>query len=156
MRFFAVVALVSFGFAGLAWAKRLPPAEVPAVTDGTLRYEAPHHVDPCSQSGGCVVARDAVTGEQRWVVQLYVTVYDPFLERDVQDVYISSLTLTDGVLSVLDEKGRRFDISTTTRAVSRPSGQGCSSAPSSWWLLPALLWLARQRARRSSTRTFTN
>lgn len=117
-----------------------------------LRYEAPHQLNPCHQRGGCVVASDAVTGEQKWVVQVYCTAYDPFLEQDVQDVFITSLTLTNGVLSVLDEKGRQFQISTTTRVVTGANGgcvgQGCSSAPASWWLgLPALLWLVRRQVR---------
>lgn len=138
---FAVVATL---VASLAWSKGVAPAEIPPVSDGVLRYEAPHQLGPCLQRGGCVVARDAITGEQKWVVQVYTTVYDPFLEQDVQDVFITSLTLANGVLSVVDQKGRHFQISTTTRVVTGDGG--CSSAPASWWLgLPALLWLVRRR-----------
>ena len=67
------------------------------------------------------------------MVQVYCTAYDPFLEQDVQDVFITSLALANGVLSVVDEKGRQFQISTTTRVVTGATGgcirQGCSSAP---------------------------
>lgn len=150
----AVVAGMVVLVAGLAWARRAAPAEVPPVTDGVLRYEVPHQLNPCHQRGGCVVASDAVTGQQKWVVQVYCTAYQPFLEQDVQDVFITSLTLTNGVLSVVDEKGRQFQVSTTTRAVTGDEtgciAHGCSSAPAGWWLgLPALVWLARRRVRAS-------
>lgn len=148
--------------AGAASARRAPPADVPPVVSGGVRFEAPHFGNPCGQSGGCVVARDDATGAQQWAVKVYCTSYSSGLERDVQDVFITALAMENGSVAVTDEKGRHFLIDVSTQAVSGDSGGcglgGCSASPGSpsslAWLAVGALGLRgrglRSRARSSS------
>lgn len=138
-------------------AKRLPPDELPPVVSAGVRYVVPHSAvdNPCKQNGGCVVALDDATGNQLWFVQVYCTRYDTNLEQDVQDVYITSLTLEGDHLVVTDEKNRRFTIDVSSHAVTgaaRGCGVGgCSAVPGS--SLAGILAVALiSRRRRRSTR----
>jgi uncharacterized protein (TIGR03382 family) len=93
-----------------------------------------------------VVAFDATTDEQLWSVRVYTTSYDPFLEHDAQDVFLTSLAVTGDVLSVVDEKGRHFFVDLGTHHVRG----GCSSAPGTLWLGLGALLLASVRRRVAS------
>lgn len=123
----------------LVAAKRGAPPEVPPVTSGNTRFEAPLEPNPCDpeQTGGCVVAYDNATGAQQWAVQVYCTKIDPNLERDVQDVFISSLALdANNQLQVSNEAGKHFTIDPVTQKVTGDargcgSSGGCSFAPGS-------------------------
>jgi hypothetical protein len=144
-----------------ALAKRPPPADVTPVTDGDIRYEAPHFNSPCNQNGGCLVAYDNTTNAVRWFVEVYCTHYDPNLESDVQDVFITGLTMDNGQVLVTNEKGLHFAVDPATRQVSgdptgctKPSASACqfASARPKGRLGPiaaigAGLFLARRRAR---------
>jgi len=106
-----------------ALASRLPPAEIPPVVDGNVRYEAPpggfgNPANPCDQVGGCVVAYDNTTGALLWSVKVYCISYDPNLEEDVQWVFISSLALKNGQLLVTNERGSHFAINPATQQVT--------------------------------------
>ncbi len=56
------------------------------------------------QSGGHVVAYDQASKQELWRLQVYRTAYDNALEGDVQDVFITSLTIEGDQLIVRDEK----------------------------------------------------
>ena len=117
-----------------AVASRLPPAEVPPVVDGNVRYEAPpggfgNPDNPCGQVGGCVVVYDNTTGALLWSVKVYCISYDPNLEEDVQWVFISSLALKNGQLLVSNERGSHFAINPATQQVSGDS-LGCNPTSS--------------------------
>jgi hypothetical protein len=120
------VLLVFLG-AGVASAKRAAPPDVAAVVHEGRRYEAPHFDNPCGQSGGCVVAREDFTGKPLWALKVYCTSYDTSRERDLQDVFITGLSLQDGKLAVTNEKGHTFLIDLTTHEVTGDD-RGCSSA----------------------------
>jgi hypothetical protein len=109
-----------------ALAKRTPPADVAAIVLDGKRYEAPHFNNPCEQNGGCVVARDDASGSPLWAVKVYCTRYDSSLEADVQDVFITTMTETDGRLTVTNEKGLHFSIDLAGHTVTGDS-RGCSS-----------------------------
>jgi len=165
--FLAVVMFCLTGFgAADAWAKREPPADVPPVVSGNVRYEAALFMTPCdpNQNGGCVVAYDNTSNAQLWAVKVYCTKYDSYLEQDVQDVFITSLALSStSQLQVSNEAGKHFTIDPTTQKVSGDttgcsgrSSSGCSYAPSSSqtsWLvvcgLVLLLDVMRMRFARS-------
>jgi hypothetical protein len=144
--------------AGPALAKRVAPAEVPPIVIGGVRYTAPQFLNPCGQPGGCLVASDVTTGAQLWSLKVYCTKYDPNLETDVQDVFITSLAAQEGALVVANEKGQRFSIDVNTRGVSgdqRGCGDaaGCHYAPLAarfpLWLagwLAIVLWRRRRAA----------
>lgn len=130
-----------------ALAKRLPPADVPPVVDGNVRYEAPHAAveNPCGQNGGCVVAYDNTTNTVLWWVKVYCTHYDPGLEEDVQDVFITSLAVKNGQVLVSNEKGQQFSIDPATQQVTGdPRGcddggrGGCAFPPTR--VLPSAFW----------------
>ena len=65
------------------------PLIAPITTAG-VRYEAPHwsFQNACKTNGGCIEARDARSNQLLWYVQVYKVRYLPFLERDVQDVFV--------------------------------------------------------------------
>lgn len=116
----------------MAIASRVPPAEVPALVDGNVRYEVPHGgfgapPNPCDQIGGCVVAYDNTTGTLLWSLRVYSIVYDPDLEEDVQWVFITSLCLANGRLLVTNERGQNFAIDPDTREVT-DAASGCGTA----------------------------
>ena len=73
------------------------------------------------QNGGVVEARDPKTKELLWQVQVYKTVYKKGLERDIQDVFITSLELdkAQNLLIISDEKSRVFALNLTTKKVTQ-------------------------------------
>ena len=122
----------------LAQGKRSAPAEVPPVVSDGVRYEDPHTDNPCGQNGGCVVAYDDASGALLWSLKVYCTQYDPQLEQDVQDVFITSLAVDNGQLDVTNEKGLHFAIDLQTHAISgdargcsEPVAGGCEFSPAS-------------------------
>jgi outer membrane protein assembly factor BamB len=92
-------------------AKRGAPKDVPPVTQNGVVYSAPH------DQMGCVVAKDEKTGKQLWSKQVYTVKYDPNLEKDVQDCFISELRFADGKLIVSNERGGQFELDPATQAV---------------------------------------
>lgn len=103
-------------------AKRAAPAEVPPITTETAVYSAPHFPEgDRSQNGGVVEARAPKTKALLWRVQVYETEYVAGLEKDVQDVFIKSLTLDEvhHLLILSDEKSRLFVLNLNTRRVTR-------------------------------------
>lgn len=105
--------------------KRRDPVDVPPLSAGGLKYEAPRLATPFgyAQDGGIVVARRADTGELVWTQRVYTVARDPSMEGDKQDVFIKGLTLTsDGKrLVIVNERGQRFEMSL--------DGGGVSAAP---------------------------
>lgn len=67
-------------------------------------------VERFHQSGGILSAVNTLTGEECWAVKVYEMSYDPSYEKDVQEVYISSLELDveQGLLRVGDERRRWY------------------------------------------------
>lgn len=109
--------------ASSAIAKRISPAEIPAITTDQVVYSVPHFgfKNGTSQNGGVIHARDPKTKKLLWSVQVYKTVYNKALEGDVQDVFIKSLSLdeTHNLLIMSDEKLRVFVLNLTTRKVTQ-------------------------------------
>jgi len=81
-------------------AKRGAPAPVPAVRRAGVEYSVPH--DPLA---GMVQATDLRTGTVLWNRQVYTVRFDPSLETDVQDCYITALELESSHLRVTNERG---------------------------------------------------
>jgi outer membrane protein assembly factor BamB len=168
-RWLALATVVTIALvATSAWGKRLAPADVAPVTSANLRFEAPHSNNPCGQNGGCVVAYDHATNTVLWSVKLYCTQYDKDLEQDVQDVFITSLTVENGQVVIADEQGRHFSLDPATQRISGDAGgcggdgaSGCNyqpvrSTPNAKWLVSLLAVLglagmgfARSRRARS-------
>ena len=103
-------------------AKRLAPAKVdPVETPGAV-ISVPHFPKgDRTQNGGVLEAHHPDSGELLWRVQVYETAYRPSLERDVQDVFIKSLTFDarHGILILSDERERIFVLNLDNRKVTR-------------------------------------
>ncbi len=120
MPFIGLIAALAFVPAE-SFAKRLPPKPVePFIHDG-VKYIAPHFdlSFERDQIGGFVEAWDIQSGTKLWDLKVYRVEYDPRLERDVQDVFITSLSLEEGDLIVQNGRGEEFEIDLESRAVTR-------------------------------------
>jgi hypothetical protein len=109
--------LVAFGCAFLAnspiVAKRLAPKPVATVKANGVEYSAPH------EFMGFILATDMRTHEELWRQQIYSVHINPELESDVQDVFITSLVIDDGILFITNERNETYALDLTTRKVSR-------------------------------------
>src|SRR5215472_11349501 len=103
-------------------AKRKGPADVAPVTVGGLRFEAIHwgKARDLGQNGGYIAAIDPASGKELWTLKVYDVVYDPKLEGDVQDVFITAMskTLFGQKLNITDENGRRYVVDPAARTVT--------------------------------------
>lgn len=96
-------------------AVRVSPSFVQPLTHNGITYSAPH------QRMGYVVASDAKTGNELWSVRVYGVEYGRAAEGDLEDVYITSLSIKDATLIVTNERGHEFSIDLKTREVISPS-----------------------------------
>jgi len=112
--FAAALFLVAF-VTSPANAKRSVPRAVEPVTVHGVTYSAP------ATAMGFVVACDASSGRELWRQRIYRVHIDPTLERDVQDVFITSLTLRGGSLVIANEHGERYALDLSTRKITRES-----------------------------------
>ena len=94
-------------------AKRIAPSPVAPVVAEGVRYSAP------PDAMGFVVATDVSTSRELWRVRIYEVRVDPKLERDVQDVFITSLEFKEGTLMNTNERGQKFALDLKTRKVTR-------------------------------------
>jgi len=85
-------------------AKRLPPQEVEPVIYNGIKYTATH------EKMGYVEAWDIKTGKKLWEKKVYDVKIDPYMEADVQWVFITNLSIKDGKLIVVNENGNRYEI----------------------------------------------
>ncbi|MCF7673747.1 MAG: hypothetical protein K9N23_01565 [Akkermansiaceae bacterium] len=104
------------------FAKRAAPIEVPALAVGDVTISAPHfaQINGVPIRGGVLEARDSRTKRLIWSVQVYKTKYDLGLEKDIQDVFIKTLShdVTHGLLIMSDERDRVFVVDLKTRKVT--------------------------------------
>lgn len=98
-------------------AKRSAPAPVAPLVIAATTYRAPH--SPL----GLVEAVDTQSGATLWTKQIFVTRYDPALERDVQDRFITSLRAAEGGLLITVEGGAEYFLNLTTLEVKRQAAK---------------------------------
>lgn len=104
--------------------KRGPPPAPPSVSAKGIRYQAIPwgRRRGLDQNGGYIAAVDEATGHELWLLRVYAIPQDPEMEADKQDLFISRLALADGgrTLLVTDERGGRYRVDLSSRAVTRP------------------------------------
>jgi len=103
-------------------ADRAAPESVPAIRTDKAVFSVPHFPEgERIQKGGVVEARDPRSKRLLWQVQIYKTEYVEALEKDVQDVFIKSLTLdkVHNLLIMSDEKSRVFVLNLATKKVTQ-------------------------------------
>lgn len=96
-----------------ASAKRAAPKPVPPLVANSVEYSAPH------DQMGFVVATDAKSRKELWRERIYTVRINSALERDVQEVFITSLALENGSLVITNEKGDRYTLELATRKVTK-------------------------------------
>ncbi len=96
------------------WTKRMAPQKVAPVAHGEYVIRVNH------ETMGYVGVYDA-GGTLLWDKRIYRVRYNPFLERDVQDVYISKLFMDRDLLIIANEKDHYYSLDLRTRKVRRLS-----------------------------------
>jgi hypothetical protein len=113
----ALMILVITGLAAnIALAKRGAPKDVAPVKQNGIVYSAPH------DQMGFVVAKDEKSGNLIFSKQIYVVKYDPNLEKDVQDCFITELRLANDKLIVDNERDSQYELNLATLAVKATKG----------------------------------
>lgn len=100
-------------------AKRVGPPEVEPITIKNIRYEALHWARErgLKQNGGYIVAYDKDTNKELWILKVYTIEYDPKLERDNQDIFISKMDIQNGKLIVENEAHKKYSVNLDTKEV---------------------------------------
>jgi hypothetical protein len=110
------IVLLTMGFN--AEAKRVPPRDVEPVIYKDVKYIAPHFkIINKEVRRGYVEAWDRKTNKKLWEIQVYKIDDDPKLEQDVQDIFITSLTIKNDRLVVVNERKERYEIDLQTRKI---------------------------------------
>lgn len=99
-------------------AKRSTPVEVPCVNIKKVSYCAPHSVHAGGQQGGFIVAYDK-KGNFLWKKRIYKVRYNDQLERDIQHVFITSITVKGKYLHILNEKMEQYCLNIKTHSSKR-------------------------------------
>ena len=109
LKVISILAILSLGV-GLAYAKRAVPKEVTPVIFEGVKYTAPPwgSARKRKQNGGYIEATNVETDKLLWELRIYEVKYDPKLEGDVQDVFITSLKIVGGNLEIGNEAGDKF------------------------------------------------
>jgi len=100
-----------------SFAKRAAPVPVAPLVVGETTFRVQH--SPL----GLVEAVDTKSGNPLWTKQIYVTRYDPALERDVQDRFITGLRAEDGGIIVTVEGGAEYLLNRGSLEVTRRETQ---------------------------------
>jgi hypothetical protein len=111
-RFFAIVVCCLLGAFPLH-AKRSAPKPVAAVIANHVEYSAP------SERMGFVIATDVRTKKELWRERIYAVRIDPEMEKDVQDVFITTLVLEGGALVITNERGAVYGLDLATRKITK-------------------------------------
>jgi hypothetical protein len=101
-----------------SWPKRLPPKPVPPVVSNGVKYETAGN-----GRDEYVVASDANNGQEMWRVQVFHNRIKPWLETDVQEIYISKLELKGELLLIEDEASRCYQVDLKTKKVRKTKCQ---------------------------------
>lgn len=105
--------------------KRRGPKPVDPIEINKVRYEVVPGAKSRGfpQDGGVVAAIDTATQRELWTLVVYKTNYDSNEEIDVQERYITRLSVAPGgLLRVENEAKKAFLIDLQTREVKETSG----------------------------------
>jgi hypothetical protein len=110
-KYFVLLALMMVTWPGI-FAKRIPPPKVIPVTQAGITYSAAG-----DGRSGYVIASDARTGSELWRVKIYHVHINPFMEEDVQWIYISGLKLSGNDLLIRNEAARCYRLDLEKKSV---------------------------------------
>jgi hypothetical protein len=115
-RFRNMLLFVPISFAIAASAKIVPQKPVPPVESNGVRYSA--------EDAEYVAATDIATGKQLWRVRIFHTHIKPWLEPDVQFVFIKELRLFSCSVYVRDGKARCYTVNVNDHRVRKTACSG--------------------------------
>ncbi len=102
--------------------KRKGPKAVAPLSVKGIRYEVVKNGRALgfTQTGGVIAAIDEKSGQSLWTLQVYQTHYDEQEEKDVQDVYITQMSLAkDGQsLLIANERKQQFQVNLVDRKIT--------------------------------------
>ena len=124
-----VLVLASFFVLNRVEARRIPPKKVEPVMYDNIRYTAPVFSQSSNhkQLSGYIEAWDTRTNKKLWEVKVYDIKYDPGLDKDVQEIYITALKVEFGNLLVTNETGDEYEVELATKKITKKSGQHSQS-----------------------------
>lgn len=96
-------------------AKRMPPPVVEPIIHESVCYTVPND----RGTKGYIVASDAKTGNRLWKKTLFRKCICPFLEHDVQWVFIKEMRLEGERLIIVSESHRVYALDLKTRRVQK-------------------------------------
>jgi hypothetical protein len=108
---FALLILMLVAWPAIS-AKRVPPPRVAPVTRDGITYSAAG-----DGRSAYVIASDAKTGSELWRVKIYHVHINPFMEEDVQWIYISGLKLSGNALLLRNEAARCYRLDLAKKSV---------------------------------------
>jgi hypothetical protein len=128
VRMLLSAALISVVWVGSAHAKRMGPKAVKPVTHAGVRYVVKHWAvdSKLKHNGGYIEAQNAATGKKLWGLTVYAVQYNPRLERDVQDVFITSMRYDkkSKLLLVTNEVKHAYRVDPVKRTSTHVIGSG--------------------------------
>lgn len=101
-----------------ACADRIAPKEVPPLEKNGITYKVPHF----GGLMGSIEAYDTKTNQPIWCKQIYVVKYNPYLESDVQDCFITSIEIKDDKMIVKNEKQFEYELDLSSLEVKAITG----------------------------------
>ncbi len=114
-RFIIIFVAAALLLPSLALAKRVAPAKVEPVIHQGVRYIAPNDDDRRAY----IEAWDVQTNKKLWDLTIFTNRIDPNLEEDVQHVFIKTLNVQEGTLTVTSERGKAYQVDLKTKAVTQ-------------------------------------
>ncbi|MDX1563813.1 MAG: hypothetical protein R3236_00340 [Phycisphaeraceae bacterium] len=100
-------------------AKRAAPKPVESIRAGDVEYRASTN----NWAGDSVEAWDVKHKELLWRRQIFVIKFDPNLERDIQDTFITQMKLDGQKMLISNERGSKYELDLKTLAVKVLKGQ---------------------------------
>jgi hypothetical protein len=112
-KYLAVLMLMLVAWPGIS-AKRVPPPKVVPITKDGITYAA------AGDGGtGYVIASDANTGKELWRAKIYHVHINPFIEADIQWIYISGMKLSGDALLIRNEAARCYRLDLAKKSVRK-------------------------------------
>jgi hypothetical protein len=126
-----------------AVAKRAPaPAVSPVEHDG-IRYIAPNRNGRVAY----LEAWDISTGKQLWVTVVFRNTIKPWVEEDVQWVFIKKLEMVQDKLVVTAERGRNYEVDLKTGRVRRSTLLSVLSIVTIVIVFIVGIWITKRKRR---------
>jgi hypothetical protein len=114
MRLRLFLSLAVLAVPTVLWAKRVPPKPVNPVVHAGITYSA-----AADSRGGYVIATETSTGKELWRTKIFSVHMKPWMEVDVQWVFITDLKLDANALLIRDEKSRCYRLDLDKKRVKK-------------------------------------